>query len=230
MGFNEKVHAYIAAKFYVHLTERFGERGKAAFLHATEYYAEQRGRRMAQRAIRDGQPLTYETYCRYGEWVTTDEVRALGENNQSKTVSTSPDMVSHIFVCPWNAQFKEMGLLEAGDLYCSDLDPAICRGFNPKLHYETVQSMHLHGYCIHVIKDAGLGGGKRPERNPAGVKPFEYHCAHSYWSYSEITAGIFGAEGKEINAQVLKEFEADYGKEMADALKKYEGTDFNVAD
>ena len=30
MGFNEKVHAFIAAKYYVHLTEAFGERGKKA--------------------------------------------------------------------------------------------------------------------------------------------------------------------------------------------------------
>lgn len=28
MGFNEKVHAFIAAKFYVYLTEAFGERGE----------------------------------------------------------------------------------------------------------------------------------------------------------------------------------------------------------
>lgn len=34
MEFNERVHAYIAAKYYVHLTEHFGERGKKAFLHA----------------------------------------------------------------------------------------------------------------------------------------------------------------------------------------------------
>ena len=58
MEFNERVHAYIAAKYYVHLTEHFGERGKKAFLHATQYYALQRGRRMAQRAIRDGQRIT----------------------------------------------------------------------------------------------------------------------------------------------------------------------------
>ena len=34
MGFNEKVHAFIAAKFYVHLTEQFGERGR--LLSSTE--------------------------------------------------------------------------------------------------------------------------------------------------------------------------------------------------
>ena len=54
MAFNEKVHAYIAAKYYAYLTQTFGERGRKAFVHATQYYAGQRGRRMAQRAIRDG--------------------------------------------------------------------------------------------------------------------------------------------------------------------------------
>ena len=78
MGFNEKVHAYIAAKFYVYLTEAFGERGKMAFIHATQYYAEQRGRRMAQRAIRDGEPLTPANYYRYGEWVGTEDMKAEG--------------------------------------------------------------------------------------------------------------------------------------------------------
>ena len=36
MEFNERVHAYIAAKYYVHLTEHFGERGKKAFLHGLD--------------------------------------------------------------------------------------------------------------------------------------------------------------------------------------------------
>ena len=48
MGFNEMTHAFIAAKYYVHMTEAFGERGKAAFIHGTQYYGSQRGRRMAQ--------------------------------------------------------------------------------------------------------------------------------------------------------------------------------------
>ena len=61
MGFNEKVHAFIAAKFYVHLTEEFGERGRLAFIHGTRSITPSREpQRMTQRAIRDGNPLTYE--------------------------------------------------------------------------------------------------------------------------------------------------------------------------
>lgn len=133
MGFNEKVHAFIAASFYTHLTESFGERGRLAFVHATQYYAEQRGRRMAQRAIRDGKPLTYEVYCQYGEWVNTPEIIEQGCANQSERLSLAPDYMVKITKCPWHAQFAEMGLTEAGHEYCQHLDNSICRGFNPYL-------------------------------------------------------------------------------------------------
>lgn len=228
MGFNEKVHAYIAAKYYVHLKDNFGERGQAAFLHATRYYAEQRGRRMAQRAIRDGQKLTFETYCRYGEWVNTEEVKQLGVANKSEKISTEPDSVTHIYICPWHTQFKEMGLAEAGLAYCKDLDASICRGFNPEISYETIQTLHDHDCCIQIVKKSGLQQGQTIQRRPEGLKNFEYHCAHSYWSYNEVTAAIFGAEGEVVNAKILQEFSNDYGTSMADTLASYRGTNFNV--
>ena len=152
MGFNEKVHAYIAAKYYVHLTETFGERGKKAFIHGTQYYAEQRGRRMAQRAIRDGKELTYETYCQYGEWVNTQEIIDEGCNNHSTVQTFAPDFLTHIDRCPWHTQFKEMGLVEAGHTYCAHLDNSICRGFNPYIIYEVDQTLHKSPFCIHRIR------------------------------------------------------------------------------
>ena len=60
--FNEQVHAYIAAKYYQELTTRYAKRGQGIFIHATQYYASTRGRRMAQRALRDGKELTYAVY------------------------------------------------------------------------------------------------------------------------------------------------------------------------
>ncbi|PWL61269.1 MAG: hypothetical protein DBY34_04640 [Oscillospiraceae bacterium] len=227
MGFNEKVHAFIAAKFYVHLTEQFGERGRLAFIHGTQYYAEQRGRRMAQRAIRDGNPLTYEVYKQYGEWVNSPEVAA-EKGHTSEVVSVAPDSVSKITRCPWHSQFKEMGLVEAGHEYCKHLDNSICRGFNPYIVYEVPQTLHKSEYCLHIIRDAGLSPDSNLKKKMEYVKEWDYHCAHSYWSYSEVTAAIFGAEGEAVNAQVLADFEKEYGKEMADTLVTYRGTNFNV--
>lgn len=228
MGFNEKVHAYIAARFYVRLTEAFGERGEKAFVHGTQYQAEQRGRRMAQRAIRNGEELTYETYCRYGEWVNTEEIKDMGVANASEVIDWGPDFKTHITRCPWHTQFQEMGLVEAGHVYCEHLDNSICRGFNPYLTFDVLQTLHKSDYCIHVIKDAGLTVDSDRSKRPEGVRPFEYHCAHAFWSYSEVAAAIFQAEGQQVAAKVLADFTGDHSQEMADALMKYKDVNFNV--
>lgn len=230
MGFNEMSHAFIAARYYVRLTETFGERGRKAFVHATQYYAEQRGRRMAQRAIRDGaKDLTYDVYCQYGEWVNSDEVKAVN-GHQSEVLSINPDFVLKVNACPWHSQFKKMGLVEAGHEYCKHLDNSICRGFNPYLVYEVSQTLHKSPYCLHTIRDVNFTPDVDRTKKMQYVHNFEYHCAHSYWAYNEVTAAIFGSEGERINADVLKDFEEEYGKEMADALAKYRGTNFNVCD
>ena len=227
MGFTEKVHAYIAAKYYVYLTEQFGERGKAAFLHATQYYALQRGRRMAQRAIRDGRELTQETYNYYGEWVNTEEVKALGCANVSRQAE---DGTLHITSCPWYTQFQEMGLPEAGAMYCRDLDSSISRGFNPFLQYRVDQTLHTADCCIHRILTGDICAGAGKGKNPESLKSFEYHCAHSFWSYREVVLAIFQEEGQSVIDKVLTDFTRDYGTEMTEALLKYKDTNFNVCD
>ena len=67
-------------------------------------------------------------------------------------------------------------------------------------------------------------------KNPAGLRSFEYHCAHSYWAYREVCEAIFGEEGKQIAERVLDDFAAEYGKKMADTLAGYARTNFNIAD
>lgn len=74
--------------------------------------------------------------------------------------------------------------------------------------------------------DAGVQYGK----NPAGLRSFEYHCAHSYWAYREVCEAIFGEEGTRIAERVLDDFDAEYGKKMADTLAGYARTNFNIAD
>ena len=230
MAFTERTHAFIAAKYYVHLTETFGERGRLAFIHATQYYAEQRGRRMAQRAIRDGKELTYEVYNQYGEWVNTEEAIAEGIDNRATPVELSPDSVTHITRCPWHAQFKDMGLIEAGHEYCQHLDNSICRGFNPYITYTVTKTLHKSDCCVHRIVNAGLTPESDRAKKVEYLKDFAYHCGHSYWAYNEVTAAIFKEKGAQVNALVLQDFAAEYGQEMADVLAGYRYTNFNVTD
>ena len=228
MPFNEKVHAFIPAKFYVYLNEAFRERGVRTFIHATQHYAGQRGRRMAQKALRDGKELTYETYMEYGEWVNTPEIIESNQANQVMFKESSPDYVIHITRCPWQIQFKEMGLTEAGREYCAHLDSALCRGFNPYLIFEVEQTLHDSDCCVQKILNVNLPAELKVAKKKEYLQSFEYHCAHSYWAYSEVTASVFGAKGEAINAKVIEDFSTEYGQEMADALMRYRYVNFNV--
>ena len=228
MKFNEKTHAFIAAKFYNYLKESFGDRGVKSFIHATQYYAEQRGRRMAQRAIRDGRELTYDTYQQYGEWVPTPEILNSNEAHLKEVKSTAPDYEVHIFRCPWHIRFMELDCHEAGRVYCDHLDNSISRGFNPYIDFQVRQTLFKNDHCTHYISDAGLESGTNKPKKQEYLQSFEYHCAHIYWSFNEITSAIFKEKGEQINAKILNDFAETYGQEMADRLASYKHTNFNV--
>lgn len=227
MGFNERTHAFIVAEYYNYLKERFGQRGVQAFIHGTLYYGMQRGRRMAQRCIRDGQPLTQANYNYYGEWVSTEEIKAAGQANKSEILDNGRTL--KIIQCPWHEQFKDMDLLEAGQVYCTYVDVAISLGFNPALGYEAPQNLNGADYCIHRVKDGVITEGAEKGKNPAGIRNFEYHCAHAYWSFREVTEAIFGKLAAfTISEQILKDFAEAYGRDMARKLEGYVDTNFNV--
>ena len=224
MGFNEKTHAFLAAKFYVYLKEAFDERGKAAFIHAVQYYAGQRGRRMAQRAIRDGKPLTHAVFMQYGELVTTDEVAPA----DGDLISLSPDYELHITTCPWFEQFRDMGCCEAGNVYCSYLDEALSRGFNPDIVFEAPTNLNTSDYCLHLVRNVNYTEFPNDPPKNEYKKDFRYHCANTYWSFYEVICAIFGEMGEEVCKRVYQDFSDTYGKEMADELMRWKSTNFNI--
>lgn len=69
-------------------------------------------------------------------------------------------------MCPWYTQFKEMGLPDAGHVYCAHLDNSICRGFNPYLTYLVPDTLHKSGFCTHIIKDVNFEVGEKLPRRP----------------------------------------------------------------
>lgn len=224
MGFNEAVHAHLAARFYTCLTEAFGERGKAAFVLAVQHYGLQRGQRMAQKAIRDGKALNHLTFMEYNELIATSEVIPANRDLES----LSPDYELHITNCPWHDRFLEMDCLEAGDVYCSLIDEAICRGFNPELIFESEMNLNSSAYCLHRVKNTFYEAFPDVPQKKEDAYGFDYHCGHLYWSVSEVAAAIFQADGEAVNAAVLKDFTETYGTEMADRLASFRHTNFNV--
>lgn len=228
MNFSERTQVFIVAAYYRHLTEQFGERGKVAFLHGVKHYGMQRGSRMAQRAIRAGETLDYGTFCRYGEWVSSEEAVKSGTANVMEIVSVSPDFESHVTVCPWYLAFQQLGAKEAGALYCSCLDEAINQGFNGEIQFHTVQTKHHEDCCIFRVYNSGMTAETDTRKHMEFVKGFDYHCAHTFYAIGEMVRGIFEDEGEKLCGQVLGDFENEYGKEMADVIRSYEKVNFNI--
>ncbi|HCU08731.1 MAG TPA: hypothetical protein DF480_07215 [Clostridiales bacterium] len=226
--FSELSHAFIVGCYYRELKKAFGERGVRAFAHMTILYGQQRGSRMAQRAIRDGKPLDFASYRAYGEWQSTEAaIRCMG-GFSSRILSVAPDHEEHIDRCPWAWQFEEMGLQECGVVYCTHLDQAIARGFNPYITFDVLQSVNDHDCCIQVMRDAQFSDGQTFPKDPKNVKGFDYHCGHLYKTFSEISGSVFGEEGEGIAAHVLTEFSQKYGGEMAGVLKSHLETNFLI--
>lgn len=65
--FTEKHHAFIVGSFYSLLTERFAQRGEAAFVHATQLYAEQRGGSVWHNVPYGWTKAGFAIYREYGE-------------------------------------------------------------------------------------------------------------------------------------------------------------------
>jgi len=226
--FTEIQHAFIVASYYKRLTQEFGDRGLQSFIHATHIYGQQRGSRMAQRAIRDGKPLTFTTYMEYGEWESTQTTRKEMGGFDSKTISFSPDYEEHIMKCPWAYKFKIMDMQDCGVVYCSHLDKAIARGFNPYLTFDVPQSVNNKEYCIQIMRDANLKDGMSFIKKKENIKGFDYHCGHVYKTFGSIFDSIFGKENKIVSAEVLNDFSKEYGIDMSFVLESFSNKDFNI--
>jgi len=218
MEFSGKHQAFIAAHFNVELTKAFGERGKSIFIHCGQLYAEQRGHRMAQRALRDGRDLSPHSYEQYRELLA-------GHTIDFK--SMAPDFVMHVQKCEWMDAYADMGLEEEGELYCSNVDTSLSRGFNPSMHYDMWP--RAEGCCcVHHIKDANFVPGTDLNPVPGVWNTLEYHCGDMYWTFSKVTAAICLADGVKIAAKVLQDFEDAFGKDMANRIVLYRNLDYTV--
>lgn len=226
MFFNEKHHAFISACFYKELIEHYPKNGEAIFTIATQRYGEQRGSRMAQRAIRDGRRLDFATYCAYGEWSYTE--KHFLESRHMKVITKSPDYHYYVFDCPWHKVYADMGLIDGACIYCSHIDLSIARGFNPYLIFEVRSTLHKEGRCEFVLKDAYLEEKEYATEKGINKMPFQYHCGHIYKTFTDIVRSILGEKGQYINEKVVESFSNSFGENMGQVLLAYANTDFNI--
>lgn len=216
--FNEKVHAFLIGSFYREMKAAKGPAGVECFIKAVQKTAEQRGHRMALRAMRDEMPLDYNTYMAYGEIYATIP-------GKTEMAGEYPDAETRVYSCAWHDTFWEMDLAECGLVYCKEIDRGIVRGFNPELLFEQKSVLHNAPCCRLVFKNAALDNSV-PVSGDA-KKDWDYHCGHYYKTFGEYVRTVF-TNGEEIIKNVDEKFAERYGENYLDVLHGYLETDFNL--
>ena len=229
LSLKEQHHAFISAIFYREMRDGGFDNFEAAFLRATQKYGEERGGRMAQRAIRDGRALDFAAYRWYGEWSHTPEYLAELSHPKTEAMEDGDNNTYKVLNCPWSDLYLGMDLLDGANAYCSVLDVALARGFNPDLTFLVPKTMHANrDFCIQSQVDGKLGAeeawGPRREDN---MRDWNYHCGHAYWTYGRMICAIYGPRGEALAAKVLVAFAKEYGQQAAEIITGYADTDFN---
>ena len=219
---NEKTHAWIIAQFYQALTNFDASRGKDVFIRAARRYGEERGYRMALRALRDGQPLNIATYMAYSEWRPTD-----ASFYASTVASFTPDYENHNARCPWVETFVEVSGWDCAATYCAQVDASIVRGFNPDVQFELIHPLSPAHECRMVFREAYLPSADKPlPHSDDTVRPWSYHCGHLWHAFADTLAQVYADAGDALSTRVFTLFTEAFGADNAALLCSEAQRDF----
>ncbi|MBR2784279.1 MAG: L-2-amino-thiazoline-4-carboxylic acid hydrolase [Firmicutes bacterium] len=234
MELRPRHHALLFSCIAKAAVERLGQPGEEAITRGVIAYGEQRGRRMARRAERDGVKIDAKAYLLYGEWY--DKYK---ESDFSCT-AYQPEVRMGCTVCPWCDAWIEADMSQYGELYCSVVDAALARGFG--LELELISSKALGGdECRFRFPDQGIDDAELAELKEQaarlGLKAkmgWEYHDGHLYASLRQALTNACGEAGRQAAEAGLADFGRLCGEEAAalvaanaeqdfEALPPYEG-------
>jgi hypothetical protein len=210
-----------------------GERGRETIQKAVLRYGNERGKRMADRARANGDPIALWTDRAYREWLPDYE----GQMEFGYT-ETEPTLISYISKCAWCDAWEEHDLLEYGKEYCEHINSAVYEGFCPwfkcfafepslvqggdKCEFNWTQPLYRED--IRRIKE------KKEALGNSAIKDFTYHTAHLYYTLSDEIRKAFpyGADG--IIETAEREYVSIFGQEQLDVIRDYSETDFTSID
>ncbi len=212
-------HAVLFALFAKYTIQGFGEKGKDAIYIGIENYGHERGKRMAERAIANGDVLDFISSQAYGEWVPEKGEMEFG------ILNTEPELVSNVTKCEWCESWKRYKLLSYGKYYCLNIDAAVFNGFNENFHMKATSNLSFGAdHCefhwknpMHE-KDMIKLTQKRAELGTSCTRDFNFHTAHLLYSMSETLKDKLGSDGILIINQVSDEYITLFGKEYLDVL------------
>ena len=191
MEFQIEHHAALFAYLAREALQRCGAAGEGAVREGVRRYGRQRGRRMARRAQRDGEPLNMTSYLLYGEWADRE-----GKNRQ-ELLGLAP-YATACLTCGWCACWQELGLLEYGKLYCLDVDKSLVEGFNPDLVLDIHSTLSAGAERCHFVwngasfdgESAAAFAAKKAAMGEKNQRDFLYHTANLLHALGETFAPL----------------------------------------
>lgn len=223
-------HAMLFAFLTKETLDKCGEKAADVLLDGVKRYGEQRGRRMAMRALADGYPLTVASYMAYGEWAAEPGDMDL------RFPAYSPEVNMQNYKCPWYDEWAKRGLLAYGYYYCSVVDAAIARGFRPDLLLDILE-MRVKGddCCNFYFRQSQISEEEQEKlkelRAKLGSKArmdWAYHTGHLFKTMEQAITGAFGNLGETAVKCALDAYEAEYGFKARALVEKYEKLDYDA--
>jgi len=171
---------------------------------------------MALRAQANKHVCSMLNYIAYSEYRPTPGVFEL------KIIERIPHARAQTPKCPWYAVWKENGLLVVGRLYCSEVDTALVRGFNPELKMDLISTLTEGAdHCEFVYHNAYVTIPNylliqyRRTINPGikAVKSWDYHVGHLFRTLEDVVVEELGQTGQEAIQVGLARFAERYGEQ-----------------
>lgn len=223
-------HAVLIGLTGKYLKEAAGEYGTDLFINSIVKYARQRGRRMRNRALRDGRPLNYETFLAYGE-LKFDTLPG-----DYEVGAASPVFINCCCRCRWNEGWKAYGLSEYGEWYCKYVDLHLVQGFSEDMVMITKTMLGLgDDRCTFV--NVGYEQTKESQERIAAVKAeldgryirdFVYHMGHWLSAVRAVVRPVLAETYDSVEASVRAAFAGYFGEELAGKVWEASEQDFDL--
>lgn len=209
-----------------------GYKGKEAAGEATAKSAYERGYRMRQRCLANGDEPTMINYMAYGEWRPQPGQMCI------ETLEKSPVNRTQVTLCPWCVAWKKYELMEYAKYYCDYVDYNLVKGFNMDLRLDMGQVLTRGAEsCKFTWNGADLNEEneinlvkKREALGDQSIMNWEYHTSHIY--YSTVEAYSKSLDEKEVS-EIIRKVRADYsvifGETALNVIDSFASTDFKTA-
>lgn len=221
-------HAVMFALLSKYTILSHGEDGREAIQEGMLMYGRERGKRMADRARTNGDPMELWVEQAYGEWRPDYDGQM-----EFGTIEREPTLRTYISKCAWCEAWQKYDLLEYGREYCVQVDAAVYEGFDPSFVCTPITtSMSWGGDRCDFdwglpLSDEDLEKmqNKKAELGTSAMRNFTFHTAHIYYTITDFLRFRFPDDVEDIISKAASDYVDLFGQESYDEILNFPADD-----